>query len=254
MSFKEYRNAMGRPCGQEVGCSVFANSESNQSIFAGSRGILTLIAAWQAMEAAIRVRRVSSFSTCRCSAVGDGEDLFKHAFELAAFEADGSGLDGERARAEGLGFEAVAVELFGDGSEGDHLGGEEFDEDGHEEALTLDAFGGALAHDFFEEDAFVGDVLVDDPEALFVDGEDEGVAELTEGLEGGEEWRLRVGSPSGQCSSNGCSPQWIVGGCCVWGPDMVSSVADFASRGRRSDCRSRVAGRQGRGDGRSGRC
>ena len=48
------------------------------------------------------------------AAVGDGEDLFDHAFELAAFEADGGGFDGEGAGAEGFGFEAVALELVGD--------------------------------------------------------------------------------------------------------------------------------------------
>ena len=119
-------------------------------------------------------------------AVGDGEDFFEHAFEFDAFETYGGGLDGEGAGAEGLGFEAVAVELFGDLGEGDHLGGEEVDEERHEEALALDLLGVALAEDFFEEDALVGDVLVDDPEAFFVGGEDEGVAELAEGLEGGE--------------------------------------------------------------------
>ena len=119
-------------------------------------------------------------------AVGDGEDLFEHAFEFDAFEADGGGFDGEGAGAEGFGFEAVAVELVGDLGEGDHLGGEEVDEERHEEALALDLLGVALAEDFFEEDALVGYVLVDDPEAFFVGGEDEGVAELAEGFEGGE--------------------------------------------------------------------
>ena len=119
-------------------------------------------------------------------AVGDGEDLFEHAFEFAAFEAYGGGFDGEGAGAEGFGFEAVALEFFGDLGEGDHLGGEEIDEQRHEEALALDLFGVALAEDLFEEDALVGYVLVDDPEAFFVGGEDEGVAELAEGLEGGE--------------------------------------------------------------------
>ena len=119
-------------------------------------------------------------------AVGDGEDLFEHAFEFDAFEADGSGLDGEGAGAEGFGFEAVAVEFFGDLGEGDHLGGEQVDEQRHEQALALDLLGVALAEDLFEEDALVGYVLVDDPEAFFVGGEDEGVAELAEGLEGGE--------------------------------------------------------------------
>ena len=70
--------------------------------------------------------------------------------------------------------------------EGDHLRGQEIDQQGHEQALALDLFGVALAQDLFKEDALVGDVLVDDPEAFVVDGEDEGVAQLAEGLEGGE--------------------------------------------------------------------
>ena len=115
-------------------------------------------------------------------AVGDGENLFKHLFEFDAFEADWSGLDGEGAGAEGFGFEAVAVELFGDLGEGDHLRGEHVDEQRYEEALALDLLGVALAEDFFEEDALVGYVLVDDSELLFVGGEDEGVSELVEGL------------------------------------------------------------------------
>ena len=103
-----------------------------------------------------------------------------------AFKADRSGFDGEGAGAEGFGFEAVALELFGDLGEGDHLCGEEIDEQRHEQALALDAFGVAVAQDLFEEHALVGDVLVDDPEAFFVGGEDEGVAELAEGFERGE--------------------------------------------------------------------
>ena len=103
-------------------------------------------------------------------AVGDGEDLFEHAFELDAFEGYGRGFDGEGAGTEGFGFEAVAVEFFGDLSEGDHLGGEHVDEQRHEKTLALDLLGVAIAEDFFEEDALVGYVLVDDPEAFFVGG------------------------------------------------------------------------------------
>ncbi len=119
-------------------------------------------------------------------AVGDGEDFFEHLFEFAAFETYRRGFDGESARAEGFGFEAVAVEFIGDLGEGDHLGRKEIDKERHEEALALDLLGVAFAEDFFEEDALVGDVLVDDPEAFFVGGEDEGVAELAEGFERGE--------------------------------------------------------------------
>ncbi len=119
-------------------------------------------------------------------AIGDGEDLFEHTFEFDAFEADRRCFDGKGARAEGLDFEAVVVKLFGDLGEGDHLGGEHVDEKRHEETLALHLLGVAVAEDLFEEDALVGYVLVDDPEALFVGGEDEGVAELAEWLERGE--------------------------------------------------------------------
>ena len=96
------------------------------------------------------------------------------------------GADGEGAGAEGLGFEAVAFELVSEGGEANHLLGEEIDEQRHEQALALGALGVALAEDFFEEDALVGDVLIDDPEAFVVGGEDERVAQLAEGPEGGE--------------------------------------------------------------------
>ncbi len=176
---------MGLPWGQAVGCSVFANSVRSQSILAESRGWLILMAAWQAMEAAMRRRRASEFSVCWLRS-GTARHFFEHVFEFDAFEAYWGGLDGECAGAEGFGLEAVAFELFGDLGEGDHLRGKEVDEERHEEALALHLLGFALAEDFFEEDALVGDVLVDDPEALFVGGEDEGIAELAERLEGGE--------------------------------------------------------------------
>ena len=64
--------------------------------------------------------------------------------------------------------------------------GVKVDEQRHEKALALDALDLAVAEDLFEEDALVSDVLIDDPEAFVVDGEDEGVAELAEGSERGE--------------------------------------------------------------------
>jgi hypothetical protein len=59
--------------------------------------------------------------------VGDGENLFEHLLQLLAFQPYRSGFDGESARAEGFGFEAVAVELFGYLGEGDHLSGKKID-------------------------------------------------------------------------------------------------------------------------------
>ena len=117
---------------------------------------------------------------------GSAEKLVEDELQLAAFEAYRGGFYGESAGAERLGLEAITLELFGDGGEVDHLLREEFDQDRHEETLALDGLGFALAENFFKEDALVGDVLVDDPEAFFVRGQNEGVAELAEGFEGGE--------------------------------------------------------------------
>ena len=46
--------------------------------------------------------------------------------------------------------------------------GEEVDEERHEEALALDLLDLAGTEDFFEEDALVGYVLIDDPEETLV--------------------------------------------------------------------------------------
>ena len=144
---------------------------------------------------------------------GGGEEVFEGEFEGAAFEAYGGGFDGEGAGAEGFGLEAVAIELFGELGEADHLCGEEVDEDGQEEALALGGLRGALAEDFFEEDALVGDVLVDDPEAFVVGGEDEGVADLAEGLEGGEGVEgvlyLRAAGAEGGAAGVGGEYGWV---------------------------------------------
>jgi hypothetical protein len=87
--------------------------------------------------------------------------------------------------AEGFGLAAVALELGGEGGEDDHLLGQQVDEHGHEKALTFDTLGLALAENSFEENALVGDVLIDDPEAFIVGGEDKGFAELAQRFEGG---------------------------------------------------------------------
>ena len=125
-----------------------------------------------------------------CGLFGSAEKLVEDELQLTAFQANGSGFDGECARTEGLGFKAVAFELFGNSREADHLLREKLHEYRHEEALALDGLHLALAQDLLEKDALVGDVLVDDPEAFFVGGEDEGVAKLAEGL--GVESAVRV--------------------------------------------------------------
>jgi hypothetical protein len=52
-----------------------------------------------------------------------------------------------------------------------------------------------LAENFFEQDALVGDVLVDDPEAIGSGGNDEAVVELADGPEVAEDFQARDGVP-----------------------------------------------------------
>jgi hypothetical protein len=58
-----------------------------------------------------------------------------------------------------------------------------------EKPLTLQTAGGEPLQDPFEQDPLVSDVLVNDRNALLIDRNDEGVAELTEGDERTEERR-----------------------------------------------------------------
>ena len=119
-------------------------------------------------------------------AVGHGQQLLDHSFEFPALQAYGSGFDGEGAGAKGFSFEAVVFEFLGDLGERDHLRWQQIDQQWHQQALTLHLLGIALAHHLFEQDALVGNVLIDDPETFFVDCQDEGVAQLAERLQGGE--------------------------------------------------------------------
>jgi len=116
-------------------------------------------------------------------AIRNGENFFDHALKFAAFEADRGCFNSDRLGAEGFGLEAVALKFVGETGEGDHLRRKKVDQERHEKALALNLFHLAVAEDLLEENALVGYVLVDDPEAFVVDGEDEGVAKLAEGTE-----------------------------------------------------------------------
>ena len=106
--------------------------------------------------------------------------LGKHPLKGCAFEADRGRFDGKCLRAERLDFKPIALELIGDLGKDDHLPRFKFDQKRHKEALALNVFDLASAEDLLKKHTFVCDVLVDDPEAFFVDGEDERVAELAE--------------------------------------------------------------------------
>src|SRR5580692_8623840 len=101
MSFTEYRSTTGRPWGQDMGWSVLASSARSQSILFCSSGMFTLIAAWQAMEAAMRARNLI-------------EQFMEHVLDGACFNPGRGNFYRDAARAEGFGFEAVVFEFVGD--------------------------------------------------------------------------------------------------------------------------------------------
>ena len=62
----------------------------------------------------------------------------------------------------------------------------EFDHNRHQHALAFDLLPGALARHSFEQHAFVGAVLVDDPQAFVVHRQNERLAQLAQRFQGGE--------------------------------------------------------------------
>ncbi len=125
ISFQEYSNAMGRPWGQLVGCLVFASSNSNHSIRCGSRGVLTLIAAWQAIEAAMRGPQRPQGPHSRGLARICGSDwsmtCAKHLLQGRSLQAHRRRLDRKYLRAKGFHFKSVALQLLGNRGENHHL-------------------------------------------------------------------------------------------------------------------------------------
>ena len=145
-----------------MGWSVFASSASSHSILFCSSGMLTLMAAWQAMEAAMRVRIFSRFSDC-----SSRENWSSNSCSMCStadgFDSRGSDFDGDAARAEWFGFESVVLQFVGNFGEDGLLRRSEFQHDRHEQALAFDFLRGALLQDSLEQHALVGHMLIDDP-------------------------------------------------------------------------------------------
>ena len=147
--------------------------------------MLIFTAAWHAMLAAMRRRRASAFSVWR-QAVVHREHIFEHLLQLPTFQADRRGFDRERSRPEGLGLEAVALQLLGDAGKRDHLRRQKVDQQRHQQPLPLDLLRVALAQDLLKQHPLMRNVLIDDPEALVVHRQDERIAQLAQRLQRGE--------------------------------------------------------------------
>ena len=188
MSFQEYSRAIGRPWGQLVGCSVFASSNNSHSIRFGSRGVLILMAEWQAMEAAMRVRRAvrSSFNEGSLGLRDCSMTWASMRSRAAPSQADRSGLDCKCLRAKGFYLKAISLQFVGNLSKNHHLPRLQLDQQGHQQALALDLLYLAIAQNLFKKHSFVCHMLVDDPEAILSGGQDEGLAKLSQRPQGAE--------------------------------------------------------------------
>src|SRR5664280_448570 len=109
------------------------------------------------------------------------QDFMQHLLDVARRNSGCRGLDGDGARAERFHFKAVAVQFVADLREDRHLARSQLDDERHQQLLLFGRLGQAQLADFFEQNAFVRDVLVNDPQALWIDREDERVANLAHG-------------------------------------------------------------------------
>ena len=117
--------------------------------------------------------------------VGGGlfDDFAEGPLELCALQAYGSRFYRKCLWAKGFHLKTVGFKLLRNAREDDHLLGLEFDQEGHQEALTLHVFHLAIAEDLLEKHTFVCNMLIDDPQAVVAGGQNEGLTQLAEGLE-----------------------------------------------------------------------
>ena len=83
--------------------------------------------------------------------------------------------------------------FFGNTAEGRLLRRSQFDDQRHEQTLALDLLRLALAQDSLEQHALVGHMLIDDPEAIFVNRENERISNLAERTQRSKRFESRRG-------------------------------------------------------------
>src|SRR5277367_3582724 len=104
----------------------------------------------------------------------------QHVFDRRCIDSGGSDLYRDAARAEGFGFEAIVLQFVRDFGERGLLRGRQLEHDRHEEALAFYFLHRALLEDALEQYALVRDMLIDNPQAIFVYRKDERIANLSE--------------------------------------------------------------------------
>ena len=101
------------------------------------------------------------------------EDFVQHVLDLRRVHARRRDLHRDAARAEGFRLKTIVRKFFGNVAEDRLLCRSQFDDQRHEQTLALHLLRRALPQDSFEQYALVGHMLIDDPESVFVDCENE---------------------------------------------------------------------------------
>ena len=111
------------------------------------------------------------------------DDFTQCPLQLGALQAHRSRFYGKCLWPKGFHLKTVGFELLGYAREHHHLLGLEFHQQRHQQALALHLFYLAVAQDLLKKHPFVCNVLIDDPQAVVAGGQDERLAQLSEGFE-----------------------------------------------------------------------
>ena len=117
----------------------------------------------------------------------------QHVFDFSSLNPCRSNLHRDAACTKGLRFETVLLQFIGDFREHGLLRWSQVDHDRHQQSLALDLLFGALPEHSLEQYAFMRHVLVNDPQAVVIHGENERLAQLAQRLQGRKRRRLVAG-------------------------------------------------------------
>src|SRR5260370_435915 len=134
------------------------------------------------------------------------EQIVQHVLNRGGIHSRWRHLHRHTARAEWLGFESVVLQLVGNLREYCLLRGRQFENDRHQQPLTLHLTNRPLLQNALEQHALVSDMLVDYPQPIFIYRENERVANLSQGFEvaeRGKSWVLVVRVERGTATSVG---------------------------------------------------
>ena len=101
------------------------------------------------------------------------EDFVQHVLDARRIHPRRRDLHRHAARAKGFRFKTVVGKFLGNVAEDRLLRRSQFNDQRHEQTLAFDPPRRALPQHSLEQHPLVGHMLIDDPEAVFVDGKNE---------------------------------------------------------------------------------